>query len=65
MKKTLVCNGPIVYYVPGGGGERSFWWGVQFLKKVNLVGVSSFENVQSVSGVEILRQRINIICCSC
>ena len=20
MKKTLVCNGPIVYYVPGGGG---------------------------------------------
>ena len=58
MKKTLVCNGPIVYSVPGGGG------GVQFLKKVNLGG-SSFENVQSVSGVEILRQRINIICCSC
>ena len=56
MKKTLVCNGPIVYSVPGGG--------VQFLKKVNLGG-SSFENVQSVSGVEILRQRINIICCSC
>ena len=43
------------------------WWfgggGVQFLKRVNL-GVS-FENVQSVRGVEILRHRIDIICFSC
>ena len=42
----------------GGGG-------VQFLKRVNLEGGVSFENVQSVRGVEILRHRIDIICCSC
>ena len=39
-----------------GGGtvfEKGLFWGV------------SFENVQGVRGVEILRHRIDIICCSC
>ena len=30
-----VPKGPIVYYVPGGGGV---WGGVQFLKRVNFGG---------------------------
>ena len=58
---AILCKvkGPIVYYVPEGGGGFGGGRGVQFLKRVN------FENVQSVRGVEILRHRIEITCCSC
>ena len=56
VSEFVAVKGPIVYYVPGGGG-------VQFLKRFNFGG--SVLKCKKCEGVEILRHRIDIICCSC
>ena len=58
MVSVLLFQGPIVYYVPEGGGR------VQFSKWLDFWGVN-FENAQNVRGVEILRRRTGLPCKSC
>ena len=58
MVSVLLFQGPIVYYVPEGGGR------VQFSKWLDFWGVN-FENAQNVRGVEILRRMTGLPCKSC
>ena len=48
-----------------GGGAGGGWGGTIFEKGYRQFWGISFENVQSVREVEILRHRIDIICCNC